>query len=174
MRLAVQAFPWVEVSGWIEATAISVWMRESLSVFAFPGVLTLHTLALAVVAGVSIAIDLRILGIAPRLPLPPMRRFFPILWVSFLASALSGVLLFVAYPAKALTNPMFFFKMLCVAVAVLIARRLEGHLRDPGAASAKSRRGLVPIAWVSLASWTAAIVSGRLLAYTYRHLMSSM
>jgi hypothetical protein len=31
---------------WIETSAFSVWVRESLSMFAFPGILTAHTIGM--------------------------------------------------------------------------------------------------------------------------------
>ena len=40
---------------------------------------------------------------------PPheLRRFAPIMWLGFWANTGSGVLLFLGYPTKALTNPVF-------------------------------------------------------------------
>ena len=54
----------IEVLGALESNALSVWIREFPSVFGFPFILFLHTLGLAMVAGVSIAIDL----VAPARP----------------------------------------------------------------------------------------------------------
>ena len=88
---------------WLEATPFSTWMRESGP--AFFSTLILHSIGMGLVVGVHVATDLRVLGVAPRIPLSLMRRFFPVLWVSLVAVSVSGVLLLVAYPAKALTNP---------------------------------------------------------------------
>ena len=89
---------------WIELTPFSVWMRESPSVLAFPTILTLHTVGLAFLAGPNAAIDLRLLGFAPQLPLPPLRKLYPIMWGGFWVNAVTGLALVVSYPAKALTN----------------------------------------------------------------------
>jgi len=153
---------------WLETSALSVWVRESPSVFAFPGILSLHTVGMGIVAGMNAAIDLRILGFAPRVPLTETRRLFPVLWFGFWLNALSGVVLLVGYPTKALTNPVFYGKLTCVALGLvaqtLIRRRM---LRD-----GVSDTGPVPVSWkllalTSLLLWAAAITTGRLLAYTY-------
>ena len=76
---------------WVEGTAFSIWMRESGP--AFFGSLILHSVAMGFVAGVHVALDLRILGLAPQIPLSLMTRFFPVLRASLIAVVLSGVLL---------------------------------------------------------------------------------
>ena len=57
-----------------------------------------------------------------------MRRFVAVLWIGFWINAASGVLLLIAYPTKALTNPVFGLKLALIAVAmgifVVIDRRL--------------------------------------------------
>lgn len=157
---------------WIEHTAFSVWIRESLSIFAFPGILTLHTLGLAFLAGAHAAIALRILGVAPRMPLLPLDRFFPVAWCGFWMSTTSGVALVIAYPAKALTNPLFFVKLTFVALAVWISVRIRSALRRAPAASFSLPSPGRLLAAASLVCWIGAIVCGRLLAYTYTRLLA--
>jgi hypothetical protein len=158
---------------WLETSALSIWVRESPSVFAFPTVLSFHTLGMGIVAGLSAAIDLRILGFAPRVSLTHMRRYYPWLWFGFWLNAASGVVLLVGYPTKALTNPVFYGKLVCVAlgavVQMLIRRRV---LRDTASDDQPvPRRGRM-LAAASLVLWAAAITSGRFLAYTYVKLTS--
>jgi hypothetical protein len=156
----------------IERSALSTWIRESLSIFAFPGILTLHTLGLACLAGPLAAIDLRLLGVARRLPIAPLQRFFQVAWCGFWVSAATGVALVIAYPAKALTNPLFFVKLLCVELALWASRRVEIIVRAAAPTTTEIASGRLPAA-ASLLLWTAAIVSGRLLAYTYTRLLAS-
>jgi hypothetical protein len=47
---------------WIEDLDLSIWLRESD--YGFAGVVTLHTLGMAFLAGGSAMIDLRLLGLA--------------------------------------------------------------------------------------------------------------
>lgn len=152
---------------WVETSALSIWVRDSPSVFAFPIILSFHTIGMGFLAGMNAAIALRILGFAPRVPLIEARRVFPVLWAGFWLNALSGVVLLIAYPTKALTNPMFYFKLTCVAlglvVQTLIRRRVLAHAAGVDLMPVSGKL----LAMASLLLWAAVITSGRLLAYTY-------
>src|SRR6478752_1538214 len=54
--------------GQIEASALSTWIRESDAMYAFPGILIVHTLGMALAAGSVAAIGLRLLGVARQIP----------------------------------------------------------------------------------------------------------
>jgi hypothetical protein len=56
----------------IEQSGFSQWVRGSDSLFAFAGILLLHTIGMGFVVGVNATIDLRILGFAPALRLGAM------------------------------------------------------------------------------------------------------
>ena len=181
---------------WLEATAFSVWMRESPSVFAFPLILAVHTIGLGFIAGISVALDLRILGIASRIPLAEFRRFWPFMWVGLWLNVISGLALLAAYPTKALTNPLFYVKLGLIAAALVILRSVRRVVTTPEyvPASVNARHGqsvaavqLKPaddvtpampvlqlpkrLAVASLVCWAGAIAAGRFLAYTYVRLM---
>src|SRR4029453_999313 len=104
---------------WLESTALSEWVNGSPSMLAFPGILALHAIGMGLAAGLAGVVDLRILGVAPGVPLGEFRRFRPVLWGGFWLNAVSGVLLLVAYPTKALTNPAFYLKLVLIAVGVV-------------------------------------------------------
>jgi len=150
---------------WLETSALSIWVRESPSVFAFPIILACHTVGMGFLAGMNAAIALRILGFAPCVPLAAARRVFPVLWAGFWLNAVSGVVLLIGYPTKALTNPVFYFKLLCVALGLIVQTVIRRRLLE-------DEQSDVPFwgkmfAYASLAVWTAVIFSGRFLAYTY-------
>ena len=158
---------------WVESTTLSQWIVGSPSMFAFPGILVLHAIGMGFAVGVSAALDLRILGVAPRIPLLEMGRFLPVLWAGFWLNAVSGVLLLIGYPTKALTNPVFYLKLTLIAAAMMLLVRISrsAFLEDEAtrASEAQSPR-LRQLAIASLACWTGAITAGRLLAYTYHRL----
>ena len=150
---------------WLETSALSVWVRESPSVFAFPIILACHTVGMGFLAGMNAAIALRILGFAPGVPLAAAKRVFPVLWAGFWLNAVSGVVLLIGYPTKALTNPVFYFKLLCVALGLVVQTVIRRRLLE-------DEQSDIPFwgkmfACASLAVWTAVIFSGRFLAYTY-------
>lgn len=159
------------VFSWIEATALSVWLRESPSLWAFPFVLILHTVGMGFLVGTNVAIDLRILGFAPRIPLSSFERFFWVMKFGFSVNAVSGILLLIAYPTKALTNPLFYLKLFLIGFALMETGWIRRQvLRSPGAdIQAVSMKGRV-LASTSLTAWAGAVGAGRLLAYTYTHL----
>ena len=157
---------------WLEETSFSTWMRESGP--AFFSTLVFHSVAMGFVVGVHVATNLRILGVAPLVPLSLMRRFFPVLWVSLVVVSLSGALLLTAYPAKALTNPVFFLKLAAIVAALFITRSLaNGVLQDLSHDAGRAPKKARVLAALSLVLWAGAITSGRLLAYTYNVLMAS-
>ena len=155
---------------WLENTALSRWVVESESLLAFPGILALHAIGMGLAAGLAAVLDLRILGVARGVPLVEFRRFQPVLWGGFWLNAVSGVLLLVGYPTKALTNPVFYLKLLLIAVAMLLFVRIDRVIRssDPVAPAAAQR--LRRLAVTSLVCWGGAITAGRFLAYTYTRL----
>jgi hypothetical protein len=161
----------------VEANAFSVWLRESSSLWVFPFVLILHTVGLAFVVGANVVLDLRLLGWATGVPIVSLQRYAWVMWLGFWVNAFSGVLLLIAYPTKALTNPLFYAKLTLIAVAIVVARRIWSTLSDAVVEGVDVGGGLgVPprlrtLAIVSLASWTAAIPAGRFLAYTCTRLM---
>jgi hypothetical protein len=155
-----------------EAAAFSTWMRESG--LAFFGALILHAIGMGFIVGVHAATDLRVLGVAPRVPLSMMARFRPVGRAALVVVTLSGVLLLVAYPTKALTNPVFYAKLLAAGAALLAGRSLargvlSDDAHDTGPAPARARR----LAALSLALWVTVITTGRFLAYTYHVLMAA-
>jgi hypothetical protein len=161
------------VFAWIEATALSVWVREAPTLWAFPFILILHTVGMGFFVGTNIAIDLRVLGFAPRVPASLLQKIFVIMKIAFLINAVSGLLLLLAYPTKALTNPLFYVKLILIAVGLAQTAWLRNTvLRMP-----ECDQGMVTfqskiMAGSSLAVWAGAVTAGRLLAYTYKHLLA--
>jgi hypothetical protein len=152
---------------WLEAWPLGIWLRESVTIWAFPFVLILHTVGLAFMVGVNVAIDLRALGGAMGVPLISLRRYYRVMWAGFWINAFSGVLLLIAYPTKALTNPIFYLKLTLIAVGLVLAMKIRVYLTGGtiGANDVAPRR-LRRLAAVSLLIWVASITAGRLLAYT--------
>jgi hypothetical protein len=147
----------------IENSALAEWIRGE-SILAFPTIVTLHVFGMGFLAGGSVVINLRVLGFAAQMPLQAMARFFPVLWLAFAVNAASGTLLLIAYPTKALTNPLFYVKLCLIALAIGLVQRIGAQLRARDIPESHTRR----LALVSLAAWVALIGAGRLLAYTHQ------
>lgn len=151
---------------WLEQTGLSTWIREGDSLWAYPAVITLHSIGLAVMVGLSAVVALRILGVAPGVPLAALEKLYPPMWLGFGINAVSGVALIVADPVKMVRNPLLWFKLLLIAIAVLNVVQIDRRvLRTPDA-----RAGIVTsagkrLAIASLVLWVAATTTGRLTAY---------
>lgn len=150
----------------LENTGFSQWVTQSNSIFSFPTILLLHTFGMGILVGLVGGMDLRILGFAPALPLAPMKKFFPIVWVAFWINAITGTMLLVADATTKMTNPDFGIKMIFVLLGVVNLRILQTRVfREPDIT-----QGVLPpnarlLAVTSLICWLGAITAGRLLAY---------
>jgi hypothetical protein len=157
---------------WLEGSSLSVWLRESTTLWAFPFVLIMHTVGLAFLVGANVAIDLRAVGRAMGVPLISMRRYYRAMWAAFWVNAVSGVLLLIAYPTKALTNPVFYLKLTLIGVGLVLAVKIRAFVMSGAVGGNDSApRRLRTLAAVSLIVWALAITAGRLLAYTCTRLM---
>src|SRR4051812_42276432 len=152
---------------WLESTWLSTTLRDSPNIFLYPTILAFHTLGLAFFVGISSAIALRILGVAPGVPLAPLRKFYPLMWIGFLFNAVSGLLLLIIEPAKFLTMIDFYVKLTAIAGAVYANRLLYlRYFHRPAAIEPTTipTRDRV-LAVMILVLWGAAITAGRLTAY---------
>jgi hypothetical protein len=150
----------------IEGGALATWTRESPSIWAYPTILTLHTLGLAVLVGASAVIDVRLLGFATRIPVASLRQLFPVMWWAFALNFTTGVLLFMANATTKGVQRVFYVKLALIALATLVAWMIARRLRRQGESTDGAARPLLqPLAVLSLVLWTGAIIAGRLLAY---------
>jgi hypothetical protein len=129
---------------------------------------------MGLVAGINAALALRVLGVGPGIPLGDMKRFFPVMWAGFWLNAASGVALFIGYPTKAMTNPVFYLKLVLIAVGLWILKLIRGRVFRDSMWEENAKAGNVKMfAVASLVCWAAVITAGRLLAYTYTRLMAT-
>ena len=150
----------------VENFGFSVWVRESGSLWSYPTILFLHSLGLALVVGLKTAIDLRLLGFAPTLPIAPMKRMFPMMWAAFALNAVSGVALLMADASTMMRSPVFAVKMALIALAVVVLSVMQTRVfRGDGPAGDRVSASVKALAVTSLLLWTAAITAGRLTAY---------
>ena len=152
---------------WLEGSAVGVWTRESPSIWAYPTVLTLHTVGLGVLVGANAVIDFRLLGFAPRLPIPSLAPLYRFMWAGFAINAVTGVMLFASNATTKAKQPVFYIKLTLIALALVITAVIrrdverEPALRDAAQGPGPSRR----LAALSLLLWAGAVTAGRLMAY---------
>jgi hypothetical protein len=156
----------MDFAQWLENTGFSVWVRESPRIFAFPTVLLLHTIGMALCVAVSAGINFRILGFAPSLKLSPLARLFPILWLGFWMNAITGTILVMQDATNKLFNIDFYLKMVFIALAVVALRMIRKQVfLNPEVDKTPLPGNVKTLAVLSLFFWIGAITCGRLLAY---------
>jgi hypothetical protein len=150
----------------LEGLPPSVWLRYSLSLFAFPFVIAMHTIGLAWLVGPNLIIDLRILGFAPSMSLSSMGRFLPVMIVGFWINLITGAWLSIAYATTMLTNPMVYIKLAFIIVAIVILRlQMTRVIRSASADDPVLPSRARVLAAASIVCWIMAITTGRMMAY---------
>ena len=149
---------------WLESLPLSIWVHESVSVWAQPTVLTFHTMGMGVLVGASWILDMRLLGIGKNVPLSAFRWVFRAVAISLLVNVVTGVLLFAGRATLWGTAFPFLIKMFCVVIAAATLLPLRSYvLADAEQTEVSSRARWLAI--VSILAWSGAITAGRLLAY---------
>jgi hypothetical protein len=154
----------MELLSAIESTGFATWLRESPSIWAYPTVLTLHTVGLALLVGPSWALDLRLLGAARAIPLKSMEKTFPVMWAGFWINGISGLLLFMGDATTKGATLLFASKLALIVMAVvtLVALRRVVYVGRSEPSVGPTARAL---AVLSILLWIAAIGTGRWMAY---------
>ena len=150
---------------WLESLPLSVWVRESPSVWAQPTVLTLHTMGMGVLVGASWVLDLRLLGINRHVPLSAFRWVFHAVTVALIVNVVTGVLLFMQRATTLGTAIPFLVKMglVIASIATLVPLRSLVFGSDAEQPQVSGRARLLALA--SILAWSGAVTAGRLLAY---------
>ncbi len=123
---------------------------------------------MAFVVGINLAMALRLIGITPKLSLPGFRKFLPFHWWAVGLIGVSGLALLLAYPAKALTNPVFYLKLVALSIGLVLTWQLHKRFRRNEEPTQQLRWGVA-----MLACWVITIGAGRFLAYTNSVLLAS-
>src|SRR5262245_38527153 len=92
----------------LERSAFSQWVVGSDSLLAYPTILTLHTVGLALVVGAAIIIDLRAIGVGEGIPLATLRHAYRVFWSGFVINLVSGLALFAYEATTKGAQPVFY------------------------------------------------------------------
>jgi len=156
----------MEFFTWLQETPFSQWVASSPSLLAYPTILTLHTVGMAIVVGTCAVIDLRLLGVGDEVPLKALGRAPSLVWTGFLINAATGLALFTTDAEHKSMQTVFFVKLALIFLALVVYARIRRLVfRSPAALSAPISGEAKALAVVSLILWTGATVAGRLMAY---------
>jgi hypothetical protein len=153
----------------LEDSGLANSLRGSL--YYFPFLESVHVMALGVVFGTILVVDLRALGIAStHRPFTRMStELLRITWGAFAVSALTGSLMFITNARVYAHNTSFRVKMLLLALAGL--NMAVFHLTAGRTVASWDKAPAAPkvgrvTAGVSLALWLGIILAGRVIGFT--------
>ena len=151
----------LSVFQWFEATKIGTVVRESL--WLFPVIQCVHLLALALLGGAVLVVDLRLLGLGLRSePASDLaRKMHPWLLGSLLAMIATGVPMLFSEALKCYYSPPFWYKMGMLVLAMLFAFTIRRRVLAAGSGPIGSRVTAV----LSLMLWFGVGFSGRWIAF---------
>ena len=147
---------------WLEATGLAEWVRSSIP--GYPSMIALHAVGMAVMVGLSLVIDMRVLGWFSGIPLSALQRFFGLAWLGFGINFLSGGALFSAQATTYITDWVFMTKMALVLLGAITAAILQPALAK-ASPTAPLSGGTKAVAGVAIVFWVVASIMGRLTAY---------
>jgi hypothetical protein len=150
----------------LQDSDFGVWVSSAPTLLAYPTILMLHTVGLALVVGPIAVLDLRLLGIGRRMPISALKNVFTIMWWGFVLNAATGVALFISEAAEKGVQVDFYVKLTLIALALIVAVRMQRMLfSNPDTSDRQPPPMAKSLAVVSLMLWAGAITAGRLMAY---------
>ena len=162
----------MDISAWLkslEGTALASGIRDSL--YLFPLLESLHVMALSVVFGTIIIVDLRLLGVASRdRPFARLSsELLKITWGAFAVAASTGTLMFMTNARVYAGNTSFRVKMVLLVLAGI--NMAVFHLTAGRTVVRWDRERLAPrsgraAAALSLTLWVGIIFAGRVIGFT--------
>ena len=145
----------------LEATPVGAGIKES--VWLFPAIETVHLLALSLLGGAILLLDLRLLGLGltgqPASALERSTR--PWLIGAIATKIATGVLLGFSEALKLYDKPAFWVKMIALAAAVAFTFAV----RNPVARREPGQIGKV-VGVVSLSLWLTVAIAGRWIGFS--------
>jgi len=158
-----------DLISYLESSAIADNIRENDVLF--PLIESVHVLAICLVVGSILVVDLRLLGLASlhRSVGSVTRGILPLTWCAFIVAVASGGLMFISNATKYLGNGYFIAKLVLIGAAglnmlifhVISAkdqRRWENDKKPPLAARLAGG--------VSILIWIAVVACGRWIGFT--------
>lgn len=158
-----------EFAVWISETGPSVFIQNhSFSIL--PIIQSIHIIAIAIVVGSVLMLNLRILGVAgmDRTLGQTQRRFGPWQKWALVVLLLTGLIMLVGEPVRQLMSFSFWAKMVLILIGVSAAVAFKRSIDRSEATGSEAGEDAAPpkaMAVMTLVVWVMVIVFGRMIAY---------
>jgi len=154
---------------WLQASPWAVFIHKQA--WAFTTIQVIHVVAISLVIGTIMIVDLRLLGLASRKrPVAELsRQVLPFTWAAFVLAVIAGSLLFISRATEYFGNTMFWIKMALIVIAginmvifefITVRDVKEWNLSPTPPLAARLAGG------ISIACWVLVLVCGRLIGFT--------
>ena len=150
---------------WLDDSALGHAIRDSR--WLFPVIEASHLLGLAVLGGCVLIVNMRLLGLGLRgQPAAEVAGDVrPFMLTSLSVMLVSGFLLFASEAIKCSEHTAFWFKMSCLALAIIATftiqnRAIQAEDRNGGSFQVKL------VALISIALWTGVGIGGRWIGFS--------
>ena len=133
----------------LQSTDLAVWIN--LSRWAYAGVATVHVLAIGVLIGSILTLDLRLIGFARWIDLEPLARLvMPVAGTALCCAIVSGALLFIGRAGEYAAFGTFQIKIALIACTIMMTVAVHRRYGCPppagGCASAFAYRNGIHVA----------------------------
>jgi len=143
---------------WAENSPIGFWVSTSL--WGYPIVLTLHTIGMATLVGITLMLSIRVLGFSNGMSLASLSSYWKIALIGFGINLLSGTALFFGSATVLWESWPFRLKIILIALGLLLSHQLIKNTAK-GKVTIKEQSMAVTVIFI----WLTALVAGRLIAY---------
>jgi hypothetical protein len=152
---------------WLGTSPASAWIRDQ-SPWLWPLCETLHFMGLALLIGFVVVFDLRLLGMLKQIPLGALRGGMVWAFTAVGINLVTGLIFFTANPYQYYVNPVWWAKVSFLLISGLNALYFETTLSTRALAlgpDEETPRSCKIVGGLSLVSWSAVLVCGRMLAF---------
>lgn len=156
-----------ELAAALQETGVATALRQSFWVY--PLVNAAHIVGLALLFGAIVPLDLRLLGIWPKVPLAAMSRILlPVALTGLAIAVPTGALLFSVRASEYAPMPLFWLKFsligAAIANALLLRLSLAWTVHEHSELAGTTPR-LQLAGALSIGLWLGVIVAGRMIGY---------
>lgn len=155
---------YADVFEWLDKSALAVYIRQSPLLF--PAIEIVHIAGFVVLVGSAFLFDLRLLGVAKKLPVKDVAGYvLPWSRRSLIVVVPSGLLLFISQAEALSTNVVFGLKLILILMAFTNAGIFHRFTFPSASHWSSTPPAAKAAAVISLLLWTCVIACGRLIAY---------
>ncbi|WP_336979816.1 DUF6644 family protein [Altererythrobacter fulvus] len=168
MTEAIRQTPIVEFSLWVSDWPFALWLQSHF--LAIPGFQTLHILAIAVLFGSTLMLNLKVLGVSGKDQTLPQifNRYQPWIKGGALVLITTGIILLISEPVRNMVNPIFWIKMVALAVTIVVSLWFQAAVRgrmNQWDVSPDGQGSIKAGAVALIVLWMVVMVGGRWIAY---------